>query len=99
VKDAELTELIEKATEAFGADLTLALVKHPTILAGVADGSIPVVKALGRRSGHDGKTRSPSTGRFAPMNGPVETKLDNGVIVRHGGAVRSVLRRLAGGGS
>jgi hypothetical protein len=89
-------ELIQKATEVFGPELTLALLKNRAILADVVSGDIEYIgKARGFRSGHDGKMRDAGTGKFSPMDGPVTTKLDNGMVVSHGGSVHPVLRRLA----
>ena len=55
-----------------------------------------VLKAKDRRTGHDGKMRNAGTGRFSPMDGPITTKLDNGLVVEHTGAVHPALRRLSG---
>ena len=50
-----------------------------------------VLMAKGRRTGHDGVTRNPG-GRFAPLNGPHVTTLDNGLVVHHSGAVLPIFR-------
>jgi hypothetical protein len=72
---SEIDELIAKSVEKYGEGLTHTLVKHPSILADVASGDIPIVKA--RHNLRDGE------GKFRPLHdGKVTVKAD-GIPWRH----------------
>jgi hypothetical protein len=75
-------EIVEKAVETFGPELTLTLAKCRGILEGIANGDIPVVKA----KRHD--VRGPDQ-KFQPE---VITTQAGGFPVTHSGAVHPALR-------